>query len=309
MGFIKTNTDYNGKDINLLTFDIATETLFYKNFGGRVVSAIKSKYYWIEVGNNFQFQASVVCPTTGFNDVTMNQRAEAVCEIMMIGQIDKNVLVATVREFTQKKGAKNDNILDDTALMNAIMENLIETAANQLDDIILNGNTATGVGYLGLCNGFLRKWQVAGGFVPVTAVPANLVAATVASELQKLITAAPKALKSTRKYKAKFAVSNKIAEAYKQYLNGLVANIAYITEEAPLRYAGYDIVELGYLPDDVMFFTYPENLMLAMDDQNDPSDWKIVDLGLSTLCERIQMQLKVRIGVATGYINNVVLYI
>lgn len=309
MGFVKSNMDFNGKDINLLTHDIAIETLFYKNFGGRVVSAIKSKYYWIEVGNNFQFQAVVACPTTGFNDITMNQRSETVCEFMMIGEIDKDVLVSTVREFTQKKGAKNDNVLDDTALMAVIMENLIETAANQLDDIILNGDTAGGVGYLALCDGFLIKWQNAGGYVPVTAVPANLVASTVAGELQKLISAAPKALKSNKKFKAKFGVSSKIAEAYKEYLNGLVANIAYITEEAPLRYAGYDIVELGYLPDDVMFFTYPENLMIAMDDQNDVSDFKIVDLSTNSLCDRIQMKLKVRSGVATGYINQVVLYI
>lgn len=310
MGFIKTGNNFNGKVINEITIDIALETNFIADFGAKVVDAVKSTYTWVELGNNFQFQASVKCPTTGFNDILYNQRTENVCEFMMIGQVDKDVLVGTIREYTQKIGAKNDNFEDDTMLMAALMETIIETAAYQLDDIILNGNVATGSGYLALCNGFLQKWQAPGSLVvPVTAVPANIAPATIAGELQKLITAAPKALKSNKKVKGKFGISSNIAEAYKEYLNGLVANIAYITDEAPLKYAGYELVELPLLPDDVMFFTYPTNLIVAMDDRNDASDFKIVDLSESTLCERIQFYLKVRTGVATGYENQVVLYI
>lgn len=311
MALIKTNIDFPGKDINLIVRQILAETLFHTKFGARVIEAIKSKYFYFDISNNFEFQANDNCPTTGFDDITLNQVTKTVCEMMMIGEMSKDDLIATAREYTQRQGAKNDNVLDDTVLMEAVLANLIETAANQLDNIILNGDTVTPApGILGLCNGFRRQWWDGGQYVPVVSVPANLVATggAILGEIQKLIDNVNPDLMYNSRFTPKIGVSLAIARAYQQYLNQNQANNAFITEEAPLRYAGIELVPLRFLPATEMFLTNSENLIIAHDDQNDSSDFRIVDLSVNSLCDKIQMKLKVRIGVTTGIESNVVWY-
>lgn len=312
MALITTNIDYPGKDINLILKQVIEDSMFYKKFGGRIIPAVKSKYTYFDISNNFTLQAFDECPTTGFGDVTLNQRFGQLCDLQLLAKVGHKDLLNTIRELNYRNGIYEEKITDDRDVWNAIMTMMMEEFPAMIDNLMLNGDT-TLVGptpaYLNLCDGLLTKFNADGTVVDVTAVPANLVGTSaILGELQKLINGLDQELRYNSKFTVKFAVSYKIASAYQAYLNTNQANQGYITSEAPLSYAGIELVPLKNLPDNEMFLTFTDNLIFPWDREDDLASINIKDKSLYSLCQEVEMAMAVRYAVDYGYGKYVVYY-
>lgn len=312
MALLTTNIDYAGKDINILLKEVVESSMFYKKFGGRVIPAVKSKYTYFDISNNFTLQAFDECPTTGFRDATLNQRFGQLCDLQMLAKVGHKDLIGTVRELNYRAGIYNEKISDDSEVYNALLVMMQETFRSQIDNLMINGDT-TLVGptpaYLNLCNGLLKKFNGDGTVVDVTAVPANLVGTSaILGELQKLINNLDPEIRYNEKYTVKFAVSYKIASAYQAFLNTNQANQGYITGEAPLSYAGIELVPFKNIPDNQMFLTFTDNFIFPFDAEDDLASIKIVDKSLTSLCEEVEMAMAVRYAVDYGYGKYIVYY-
>jgi hypothetical protein len=308
MALLTTNIDYSGKMVNEIMQKIFVETPFYKTFGARQIVAIKSKYFYFDISNSFEFAPYECCPTVLPGNITLNQRTRDLCEFMMTGKVCHKDLISTAREMFYVQGMNAESMFDDTQLISALTANIIKTASEQLDDIILNGNTAGGTGtYLDLCDGLLTKWAVDPAVVDVTAVPGNITPTGIVGELNKMfIGLDPTLLYNTAK-PLKIAVSIDIALAYQQFL----ASNAFMNPNAvdiSLNYMGVTLIPVHKLPAATMFMTYSDNVILVTDDMNDFSQLTFKDQSINTLCDEIHIKLQGRSGVDYGYGEYVVLY-
>ena len=308
MSLITTNIDYAGKEVNEIIQRAFAQTIFFKNYGARQIQAIKSKYFYFDVSNSFEFAPYECCPTVLPGNVTLNQRTRDLCEFMMTGKVCHKDLIGTAREWYYRQGMNAESIFDDSVFISAMTENIISTAAAQLDDIILNGNVAGGTGtYLDLCNGLLTKWKADPTVVDVTAVPGNITIAGIVGELNKMIAAVDPALLYNPSKPLKFAVSLDIAIVYQQFLasnsfmNPNAVNIA-------LNYMGIELVPIAKLPTATMFLTYPQNIILVTDDMSDFSQLTFKDQSINTLCDEVHIKLQGRSGVDYGYGEYIVFY-
>lgn len=308
MSLLTTNIDYCGKEVTEILQKVFGETLFKSKFGARMIQAMKSKYFYFDISNSFEFAQYECCPVVLPGNVTLNQRSRDLCEFMMTGVICHKDLIGTAREWNYVRGMDAESIFDDSVFIGAMTENIIKTAGFQLDQIILNGNVAGGTGtYLDLCDGYITKWKADATVIDVLAVPANLTIAGIVGELNKLISAIPKTLLFNPSKPLKFGVSTQIAIVYQQFLaanvfmNPNAVNIA-------LNYMGIEMVPLQGLPASTMFLTYGDNLILVTDDMGDFDKLIFRDQSLSRICDEVQMKLQGRIAVDYGYGSDIVLY-
>jgi len=308
MALLTTNIDYAGKFVNEIMQKIFVETPFYKTFGARQIVAIKSKYFYFDISNSFEFAPYECCPTVLPGNITLNQRTRDLCEFMMTGKVCHKDLISTAREMFYTQGMNSESIFDDTQLISALTANIIKTASEQLDDIILNGNTAGGTGtYLDLCDGLLIKWANDASVIDITSVPANITPTAIVGELNKMFVGLnPTLLYNTAK-PLKIAVSIDIALAYQQFL----ASNAFMNPNAvdiSLNYMGVSLIPVHKLPAATMFMTYSDNVILVTDDMNDFSQLTFKDQSINTLCDEVHIKLQGRSGVDYGYGEYVVLY-
>jgi len=308
LSLLTTNINYAGKQVNEILQKAFAQTIFFKNYGARRIEAMKSKYFYWDISNSFEFQAYECCPTVLPGNVTLNQRERDMCEFMMTGVICHKDLIGTAREWMYRKGMNAESIFDDSMFISAMTENIINTAAEQLDDIILNGNTAGGTGtYLDLCDGLLTKWKADATVIDVTAVPGNITIAGITGELNKLISAIPQNLLYNSTKPMKFAVSTNIAIVYQQFL----ASNAFMNPNnvnIALNYMGIEMVPIAKLPANTMFLTYPNNIILVTDDQADFSKLVFKDQSINDICDEVKIKLQGRSAVDYGYGSDVVFY-
>ena len=308
MSLLTTNIDYCGKEVTEILQQVFGETLFKSKFGARMIQAMKSKYFYFDISNSFEFAPYECCPAVLPGNVTLNQRSRDLCEFMMTGVVCHKDLIGTAREWNYRQGMDAESIFDDSVFVGAMTENIIKTAGFQLDQIILNGNVAGGTGtYLDLCDGYITKWKADATVIDILAVPANLTIAGIVGELNKLISAIPKTLLYNPSKPLKFGVSTQIAIVYQQFLaanafmNPNNVNIA-------LNYMGIEMVPLQGLPASYMFLTYADNLILVTDDMGDFDKLIFRDQSLSRICDEVQMKLQGRIAVDYGYGSDIVFY-
>ncbi len=308
MSLLTTNIDYCGKEVTEILQKVFGETLFKSKFGARMIQAMKSKYFYFDISNSFEFAPYECCPAVLPGNVTLNQRSRDLCEFMMTGVICHKDLIGTAREWNYRKGMDAESIFDDSVFIGAMTENIIKTAGFQLDQIILNGDVAGGTGtYLDLCDGYLTKWKADATVIDVTAVPANITPTAIVGELNKLISAIPSTLLYNPNKPLKFGVSLDIAIAYQQFL----ASNAFMNPnnvDISLNYMGIPMIPLQGLPTATMFLTYGDNLILVTDDMGDFDKLIFRDQSLSRICDEVQMKLQGRIAVDYGYGSDIVFY-
>lgn len=307
MALLPTNINYSGVDVNLLIQEAFAETLLYKKFNARTVESVKSAYFFFDVTTGITLQAPECCVST-FDDVTLHQRSGTICEFQGALSICYRDLIGTAREMKMRQGMNNENPLQDTDLITAITESTLADVANQWDNIALNGDTTGGVGILGLCDGLLTKFKADATVIDVTAVPANLTIAGVIGELNKVVNAIPAALQYNPKYTVKIAVSLKIARLYQQALASAQNIFIDITKSQALQYMGYELVPLAYMPDNQMFATYSDNIIMVYDSESDIANLSIYDKGAYSSCKEVEMVLNFRGAVDYGWGNQVVYY-
>ena len=314
MALINTNINYSGKDINMIMQECFADTLFHKKFGARVVESIKSKYFWFDISNSIELQSFQSCPTTGFDDFTLNQNSKQLCEFMALANIDHNAVIATAREIYYKKGVLNEKIMDDSVLFNALLESMMKTIANQWDDIILNGDTAGATGtYLDLCDGFLTQWAADADVIDQPGVLANITASGIVTELNKIINAIPDCFRYGNAERiAKIGLSMDMFKAYEQFLmqtGGFNPGLSLPTNAGFYSFMGLEIVPLFYLPAGTAFATWADNLMLVYDDATDFANLKVIDKSLYSSCDQLEIKLGARGGITYGYGSDIVYYV
>ena len=308
MALITTNNTWAGKDVNLFISEAFTNTLFYKTFSPKLIESVNCKYIYFALENSFNLQAYECCPTTGFDDVTLDQRTGEVCNFMVIAKMCHQDLACTAREINYRKGMRNQKITDDSVLIDTIVSVAFEQISVQLDNVIINGDTAAGSGYLNICDGLLTKFGADGTVVTVSGT--TVTALNVITELNKIYDAIPNEIKfGTKAGQLKIAVSANIASAYMQALATSGAFFAFNpTSATPMTYLGIPIVTVTSLPADTAFATYSDNIILVTDDMVDWASMRIIDESLYGTCDQISMKLQARMAVDYGYGKYVVLY-
>jgi hypothetical protein len=305
-----TNINYSGKAVNELLTQSFSETLFHKNFGARILPGFKCKYNYFQVIGGGTLETYSSCPTT-FGDITLNQRSGSMCEIQYLKEMDKNALACTAREIFTAVGFNAESVTDDTLFTEAVLEVILSEVSTQWDNVILNGDVAGGSPPLDVCDGLLFKWNADPDVIDVTIVPANITPSAVIGELNKVYNAVPSSLKfnSNPLRTVKFGVSINIADAYAQYLTqqGNGFNFFDPTKPGVMKYLGYEIVPLAFLPNDTAFATYPYNIALFVDGEEDFSEIRTWDLSESRPCDKIQMRVKYRSAVDYGFGTEIVL--
>jgi len=308
MSLLTTNIDYCGKEVTEILQAVFGKTLFKSSYGARMIQAMKSKYFYFDISNSFEFAPYECCPLVLPGNVTLNQRSRDLCEFMMTGVVCHKDLIGTAREWNYRQGMDAESIFDDSTFISAMTENIIKTAGFQLDQIILNGDVAGGTGtYLDLCDGYLTKWKADATVIDVTAVPANITPTAIVGELNKLISVIPSTLLYNPEKPLKFGVSVDIAIAYQQFL----ASNAFMNPNAVdlrLSYMNIEMVPLQGLPTATMFLTYADNLILVTDDMGDFDKLIFRDQSLSRICDEVQMKLQGRIAVDYGYGSDIIFY-
>lgn len=310
MSLLKTNIEYAGKDVNLIVRESFKDTLFIKNFGARVIESLKSKYVFYDLSTTASLAAYEKCPST-FGDATLDQRGGDLCSFQFLLEMDKDSLIGTTREYTQRMGFENDNPLDDATFQEALLEIVMGKIAEQHDDLVLNGDTVYGSDYLDICDGLIAKWLLDDSVIDVSNT--TVTTSNVLAELNKIYAAVPKQLKSQSRQggrKGKFAVSQNIFDAYLQVMAQTQSGFNFFSpDKMPVAsYLGYEVICLGNLPDDTAFFTYGDNLALFYDDAADFSKLQLWDLEKTGPCDKLQMRVKFRAAVDYGIGSEIVLY-
>ena len=310
MALITTNNTWAGKDVNLFINEAFTNALFYKNFKPKLIESVNCKYIYFALENSFNLQEYECCPTTGFDDVTLDQRTGELCNFMMLASMCHQDLACTARaDMNYRKGMRKQKITDDALLIDTILSTALAQATTQLDDLIINGDTTyVGPGYLNICDGLLVKFEADPSVIDV--VGTTVTASNVIAELNKIYAAIPDAIKfGTKAGQLKIAISGNIASAYMQALATSGSFFAFNpTMNAPLTYLGIPLVTVTALPADTAFATYSDNIILVTDDMVDWASMRIIDESLYSTCDKISMKLQARMAVDYGYGKYVVLY-
>lgn len=307
----KTNINYSGELINEIARKIYSDAYMTTKFGAKVIRAVKGKYVYHDLTESISMEAYAVCPASGTGTATLNQRSKDLCTFQMTAQFDHNSLLDTYLQSEYGIGYRGtDFIMTEVETM--IFELFNEKSVMQWNDVILNGDTTSGTPYLALCDGLLKLWLADATVHDVTAVAGNLVPTTaIFGELDKLFTAAPKELlMPNQNVTVKIGISNKIAMAYEGALfaTGNGYNVFNPTVKGPLQYKGVELVPLYHLPDNQMFMTTADNIHLVYDDETDFTQWRVVDLRDSGLCDRIVAKMVARAHVDYVWGDYVVWY-
>jgi len=300
--------NYSGVDINLMIQEVFAETLFYKTFGARRVQSVKSQYFFWEVSTDVVLGTPECCVST-FNDGRLDQRSGSICGFQGALSMCYRDLEGTARELKLRQGMNNENILQDTELVDAIVFNMLSTISNQFDDIILNGvaviSPTPGV-YLELCDGILEKFKNDATVIDVTAVA--ITSANVFAQLDRVIAAIPAKYKRNPKFTFKINAAINIIDAFEIAASAININLNVIQDGQKLQYRGYELVPSIYMPNNEMFATYADNIIMVYDSESDIATAEIYDKGAYSSCKEVEFVINFRAAVDYGKGDAVVYY-
>jgi len=302
MALLKTNISYPGKEVDLILSAAFQENHMLTKTGFRLLEGVKGKMTFWDISSAAVLRAYTVCNTNNIEDVTLNQRFEELCALEMKFKFAHNALVGTARELMTKQGINAERgIIDDSALFAAIVDMVIRMVNEQLNDLLLNGDTTYGTSYRALCDGLLRKLLLDGTVVDV--VGTTLDATNIFAELNKAWNAYPSKLKyrNSPETGPRFYVSTAAADFMQQAatqtanLNGGTYSPA---DPFPLRYLGVPVVPIHGMPASDVIVTAPDNVAIFTDREQDFNELVITDQNLSdAFCEEIHGKLKFRSGI------------
>ncbi len=199
----------------------------------------------------------------------------SVCPIKVNVSICKYTLESSFVVNEMAKGSQN---YDVQSFMNYYWDSLGKEVAQEIAEIAWVGDTSN-TGYTGtsaykkLCTGFEALMAANSQVVDVTLTA--ITTSNVIAAMTAVINAAPASIKS-RKAGAKFYVASNVALAFR-IASALGNTAAFITGEMPLSFAGFDVVEQPGMSTNKMVFTRPENLVYALDGENDSNELIAVD--------------------------------
>lgn len=198
-----------------------------------------------------------------------------VCELKVNVSVCKSTLESSFVVNEMRAGSQNYNV---DSFMNYYWESLGKEVAQEIASIAWRGDTGNAAysgtsAFLKLCDGFEKKMLANAEVVDVTLTA--ITSSNVIAAMTAVINAAPAAIKN-REAGAVFYVASNVALAYR--IAAALGNTqAFITGEMPLSFAGFEVVEQPGMSTNKMVFTRPENLVYALDGDNDASELIAID--------------------------------
>lgn len=302
MALSKLNISYSGKDTNEIVRDFSQQTSLAKDFGVRVIQGQKSKAVFHNISENLQLRA-YECVQPEVDNLILRQRDIELCPFTLGATVCKQDLIGTYREANIGNGMWNESLINDELLTTNIIQMMMEKGATEGDNILLNGGTYGGSD---LCTGLLALLEDDATVIDYTVNPSLITVADVITLFNQMEALLPKELLFNTARPVKFGVSSDIAIAYENYLlqNRFFNAVQPMApNEIPImRYKRYEVVPLNNLPAGTIFATYPDNVIIAYDDQTDIAQVRIVDKSqYDALNDTIQFVMKFRQGINYGW--------
>lgn len=213
--------------------------------------------------------------------VVLSEKVITPKKVMNSLQICKEDFRQTWSEDSMGASASNVNAPSD--IFEAIQVELLASQAEKLDDDIWNGLYASN-GEIG--DGFIVQFAADGSVIKanngITAIGAATTESNVEANLKVALNAIPLSL---RRKNVNILVSANVAQAYNFYLISKGISWNGTTDDKPMKFGRYDLVEISGLPDDTIICAEQKNLIFATGLQGDHNQLELVDedeIGLLT---------------------------
>ena len=265
-----------------------------------IQTGIKSAETINLVDSTVTFQAGGSCGFNAAGDDTITQRTISVCKI----KVNKNYCMKSLEaKFTQKLLTPGSTY-DETDLPQIFLDDLMANMAFEVEKLIWQGNTSTGLGNLALCDGFNKLIDDTSTTVRSssgTAFTGNEI--TVLYQLAKDV---PVAIRERNDLvcfmgrdwfdqyqKEVFDLNNRWVEP-KDGIDGMI-----LYTNIPI------VVVNGLNGQNRIVISYRENMYLGTDLENDDESWK---LWFSEDDDIHKLKIEFKIGVQFAFPEHVVYY-
>ena len=297
---------------------MATNLTVSSNYAGKEAGEIIGKSFkeadtintnFVTVLPDIDYQVSLrkISYTDGRTDYTCGftpQGAVTLSEVTLAPKKIKNELEICKEDLrqiwssaTMGFSAHNDSMPNDVET--ALLAEIMADGAQETDDNIWNGDATND----GEFDGFITLWGSDSDIIKagsgITSASAAITSSNVLTELAKVVSAIPVAL---RRKNLKFGISANVADAYSQYLisqgaaNGLGGNA-----NTNLVYGRYTLDVLNGLPDNTFVVAEAKNLYFGTGLLSDHNEVRIKDMDESDLSGQVRYKEVFTAGVQ--YVN------
>lgn len=304
------NNVFAGQRLDQIIYDAFQQATLIRNSGFRVIPGLKTKVQWPDFTTDAQIQ-QYACEMTPEGNLTGVRKTAELCEFALNLTTCKRDLEGTMFEDSYRRGNAGA-WTDDSELLAAIIALVTGKMVDQQDDLLLNGNTTyTNVDkpYLDYCDGLLYQFSQDDDVTPVSS-PVAIDKANVATEFDRLFNAAPPITTlGSEATMGKLYVSSNVYMAALMYASTAAANdnpFFYTADRGTgqadrLQYIKWDVIRLHNLPDNSMFFTFPNNVGVLTDVTGEFNELRIVDKSqYDAFTDVIQLGMRWRSGIMYG---------
>lgn len=239
--------------------------------------------------------------TCGFapeGTITLSEKVITPEKMMNPLQVCKEDFRQTWSEDSMGASAHNVNAPSD--IMEAIQMEVLSSQAEKIDDDIWNGDKANA----GEFDGYIKQFAADGSIIKanngITPLGAPIDESNVESELKKVLSAIPAAL---RRKTVEVLVAPNVFQAYTFYL--ISKGIAWngTADDKQAKFGKYTLTEVNGLADDTFVVYEKSNMVFATGLQSDHNELSFVDedeIGLLTG----QVRGKIVYNAGVGYYNS-----
>lgn len=296
------NITFNGKD----SFDYFSAALF-DNSILKEFSIYESQQNTLRIPRvtlaGMTQPASCSLGATG--SITLDPATLEVCAFQINYEICRSEVEPTYLSIKLPAGANNDALPSDFARF--VMSELIATIGNNMQNVLWAGDSATYSGsYLGECDGLIVQALADSSVIDVAATASTITAANVQTELARVYTAVPAAVKSSGR-PWKIYASQEIVDAYLLSQGPSIYGLN-VTDPGQLRFAGIPVVVAPYIGTKKMFATYPSNIAVGVDLTSDMANIMMIDQLPLTGINKMIVAANWKFGVTYKIGSEIVLY-
>lgn len=307
----QTNLDinYTGKEIA----DLITQPLYLQNpffgggYGARIEETIKSTAVWHDTGFTVSLRDQQ-CEPTNPDSPVLTQKEVVLCKKQAYAQVCRDDLLATFRELQYRSGQNAQAFTDDTQLTAAITANLVNATVAAFANLIILGETEFFSGSVSgdACPSLLSRFYDDSEIVTVNGT--TISKSNVIGEVEKVILAYPVENKQAGVPRPRIAVSQWIADNLLFAIQGDSFIQQDPTSPWNFRLYGYDFTIIPQLPNNIMFMTWPENILAFTDLTTDLSELRVVDNYSYSVNRNVDMVMRFAAAITYGRPEQIVFY-
>lgn len=289
------------------------------DYGATVVESVNGRFAFATMDFDNSIGPLEACPTD-FGSLAINQQREPVCTLALNKAVDHDVFVNSYFASSYRRGTQAKRATDVSDFTLGVTQAFLEGFFEGVHGFLVSG-AEYNAALEAECpdSGLLTKLAADVPAANVVGSPVAITPDNVAQEINRLWLTLPIASRRAKGRKEpKFALAGNVYEALLQlYYNptqtsgtGPSGTVAGVTWESgqPVRFNNLPFYVLDQLPDDSMFLTWPQNIVVAMDTRADLTRLEVRDLFETTLCRQVQMQIAASVGVAVQRFDQVATY-